>query len=86
MNFPTREQVERLRERYPPGTVLQLTADMPGERIHAGAIGEVIAVDDAGSIHMKWRQGGSLALIPGADSFRKIAPEKEKKRGHDHAR
>lgn len=86
MNFPTREQVERLRKRYPPGTILQLTADMQGERFPAGSIGEVTAVDDAGSIHMKWQDSGSLALIPGVDSFRKMQPEKEKKRGHIHER
>lgn len=31
-HFPSREQVQALRERYPPGTMIQLTADMQGER------------------------------------------------------
>ncbi len=32
-------------------------------------------VDDAGQIHMKWDTGGSLALIPGEDSFRTLTDE-----------
>ena len=27
-HYPNREQVQALRERYPPGTLIQLTADM----------------------------------------------------------
>ena len=29
-HYPNREQVQALRERYPPGTMIQLTADMEG--------------------------------------------------------
>ena len=32
-HYPNREQVQALRERYPPGTLIQLTADMHGERL-----------------------------------------------------
>ncbi len=85
-HYPTREQVQALRERYPPGTLLQLTADMDGERFQAGDIGKVVHVDDIGTIHMAWEKGGSLGLIPGEDSFRKIGPEKEKKRSGQHER
>ena len=73
-NFPSREQVQALRERYPPGTMIQLTADMQGERFRAGDIGKVTSVDDAGQIHLAWLKGGSLAIIPGVDSFREIEP------------
>lgn len=85
-HFPSREQVKAIREQYPPGTMIQLTADMKGERFQAGDIGKVTAVDDIGQIHMAWQKGGSLALIPGEDSFRKIGPVKEQKRGHQHER
>ena len=40
-HYPSREQVQALRERYPPGTLIQLTADMQGERFRAGDIGKV---------------------------------------------
>ena len=85
-HYPSKEQVQALRERYPPGTLVQLTADMQGERFQAGDIGKVTAIDDAGQIHLAWQKGGSLALIPGVDSFRKIDAEKEKKRGCQHER
>lgn len=84
--FPSREQVEYLRKQYPPGTLVQLTADMQGERFQAGDTGKVTAIDDAGQIHLAWQKGGSLALIPGVESFRKIDPEKEKKRSQQHER
>lgn len=74
-HFPSREQVQALRERYPPGTMIQLTADMQGERFRAGDIGKVTSVDDAGQIHLAWLKGGSLAIIPGVDSFREIITE-----------
>lgn len=85
-HFPSREQVECLRKQYPPGTIIQLTADMIGERFQAGDIGKVVHVDDIGTIHMAWQSGSSLALIPGVDSFRKISPVKEQKRSQQHER
>ena len=40
-HYPSREQVEYLRKQYPPGALIQLTADMNGERLQAGDIGKV---------------------------------------------
>ena len=37
--------------------------------IEPGAVGEVDFIDDAGNIHMIWRNGGSLSLIDGVDDF-----------------
>jgi len=85
-HYPSREQVEYLRKQYPPGTMIQLTADMKGERLQAGDVGKVTHVDDIGTIHTAWRSGSSLGLIPGEDFFHKIVTEKEKKRGHQHER
>lgn len=85
-HYPSREQVEYLRKQYPPGALIQLTADMNGERLQAGDIGQVIHVDDIGTIHMAWQNGSSLGLIPGEDSFRKIDSENEKKRSQQHER
>ena len=65
-------QIEHYKKAYPPGTCIELTADMVDENIPAGIQGTVITVDDIGSVHTAWDSGGSLAVIPGVDSFTKI--------------
>ena len=78
--YPTREQVENIRKRYPVGTriVLHSMSD-PYVHIPAGTKGTVVYVDDMGQLGMRWDTGSSLALIPGVDSFSK-EPQPEQKR------
>ena len=78
MKFPNKAYLENLRKQYPVGTKLQLSS-MRDEKypILPGTIGEVTHIDDLGSIHMKWQNGSSLAIIPEVDSFR-VAPAAEK--------
>lgn len=48
-----REQIERLKERYPAGTVVRL-GQMEGEhQMPSGMEGKVIDVDDIGQIHVE---------------------------------
>lgn len=49
--FPSREQVERLRQQYPKGTKIccDYMSDDP-RPIPPGTIGEVVGVDDAGKV------------------------------------
>ncbi|MGI6402887.1 MAG: DUF4314 domain-containing protein [Oscillospiraceae bacterium] len=78
IGFPTREQVERIKERYPAGTRIRLDyMDDPHAPIPPGTEGVVRAVDDAGQLVMHWDNGRSLSLIPGEDSFSVIEPEEE---------
>ena len=78
MKFPNKGYLEQLRKAYPTGTKIQLIS-MRDETypILPGTVGEVTHIDDAGSVHMKWKNGSSLALIPEVDSFR-VAPGAEK--------
>ena len=78
MKFPNKAYLENLRKQYPVGTKIQLIS-MRDEKypILLGTIGEVTHIDDMGSIHMKWQNGSSLAIIPEVDSFR-VAPAAEK--------
>ena len=77
MKFPNKEYLEQLRKRYPVGTKIQLIS-MRDEKypILPRTIGEVTHIDDLGSIHMKWQNGSSLALIPKVDSFKVVSAEK----------
>ena len=57
-----REQIERLKERYPAGTVVRL-GQMEGEhQMPSGMEGKVIDVDDIGQIHVEWENGSTLQL------------------------
>ena len=77
MKFPNKNYLEQLRKQYPVGTKIRLIS-MRNEKypILPGTIGEVTHIDDMGSIHMKWQNGSSLALIPKVDSFKVLEAEK----------
>lgn len=77
MKFPNKSYLAQLRKQYPVGTKIQLIS-MRNEKypILPGTIGEVTHIDDMGSIHMKWQNGSSLALIPEVDSFKAVVAEK----------
>ena len=83
--IPSREQVERLRQRYPAGTRIKLHSMDDAQAPPPGTMGTVVYVDDMGQLGIKWDTGSSLSLIPSVDSFSKVsAPEKEKqKRSRD---
>ena len=71
-----RDKIKQLRERYPKGTRVQLISmEDPYAPVPPGTEGEVICVDDEGSIHAKWSNGSTLALIPGEDSFCVLPPQ-----------
>ena len=70
MRFPSREQIAALRERYPHGTRVELLSMDDPQAPPMGTTGEVIGVDDAGQLLVRWATGSSLSLIPGIDSFR----------------
>lgn len=70
MHFPSKEQIAALRERYPRGTRVELLAMDDPQAPPAGTRGEVMGIDDAGQLLVRWETGASLSLIPGVDSFR----------------
>lgn len=69
MRFPSREQIATLRERYLRGTRVELLAMDDPQAPPTGTMGEILGVDDAGQILVRWETGSSLSLIPGVDSF-----------------
>ena len=77
MKFPNKGYLEQLRKQYPVGTRIQLIS-MRDEKypVLPGTVGEVTHIDDMGSIHMKWENGSSLAIIPEVDSFKVVGGSK----------
>ena len=77
MKFPNKEYIEQLRKNYPVGTKIQLIS-MRDEKypVLPGTVGEVTHIDDMGTIHMKWENGSSLAIIPEVDSFKVVGGSK----------
>ena len=60
--FPSRSQVELLRQTYPPGTRLVLEQMEDNWAVPPGTHGTVAYVDDAGQLGMKWDNGRTLFL------------------------
>ena len=86
-SIPSREHIELLRKRYPPGTRVGLQYMDDPQAPPPGTTGTVSYVDDMGQIGVAWDAGSSLSLIPGKDGFSKIpAPEKQKNRSHNRER
>jgi hypothetical protein len=75
MRFPTREVVERIREAFPAGTLVELVKMDDAQAPPTGTLGEVIAVDDIGSLIVKWKNGSTLNVIYGEDIVRKVKKE-----------
>lgn len=66
-------QIEHIKQSYPVGSKIQLTADMVGEQgMPSGLKGTVKYVDDIGSIGVAWENGRTLSLLPEEDSFKKL--------------
>ena len=69
MRFPNEKELAMLREKYPTGTRVQLISMDDEQAPPVGTIDEVMFVDDVGSVHVKWWNGSSLAVIPDVDSI-----------------
>ena len=70
MHFPSKEQIAALQERYPSGTRVELLGMDDPQAPQTGTMGEILGVDDAGQLLVRWETGSSLSLIPSVDSFR----------------
>ncbi len=70
-----KKQVERLREQYPQGTRVELIRMDDPQAPPVGTRGTVTAVDDIGTIHVKWDTGSSLGIAYGEDQCRVLVGE-----------
>lgn len=72
MRFPSKEQVERLRQQYPNGTRVEPLQMDDQQAPPIGTLGTVYGVDDTGSLLVDWDNGSGLNIIFGVDSCRKL--------------
>ncbi len=68
MPFISGEELLRLREKYKPGTRVELLHMDDIQAPPAGTRGTVRGVDDIGSIMVNWDTGSSLSVVYGEDS------------------
>lgn len=66
--------VKRLKEHYPCGCRVELVHmnDPFNTKVFPGEKGTVVAVDDVGTIHVRWDCGSSLGVAYGEDVCRKV--------------
>ena len=72
MKSITRDEVERLRQQYPAGTVVRLVRMDDIQAPSPGTKGTVRYVDDIGTIHVSWETGSSLGVVYGMDKIEKV--------------
>lgn len=76
--FVNREVIERLRREYPEGTRVELLCMDDVQAPPIGTKGTVLAVDDAGSLIMRWDNGSGLNVVfDGGDRVRKLNANKD---------
>lgn len=74
----SRGRIEFYKEHYPAGTRVQLDKMGDDPRpVPAGTKGTVVAVDDIGTLHVKFHNGRALGICPEVDSFHKISEQTE---------
>ena len=67
MRIPSRETIQALRDRYKPGTRVELLMMDDVQAPPVGTKGTVIGVDDIGSIMVNWDNGSGLSVAYGED-------------------
>ena len=77
MKMPNRNIIARLREQYPVGTRVALVSMDDRHAPPIGTKGTVLAVDDIGSLIMRWDNGSNLNVVYGEDVVRKLNEAEE---------
>mgnify|MGYP000240695181 FL=1 len=76
-----RQLVEKMREKYPPGTKVEVTSLCNEEdHLKPGMKGTVVGVDDQPALLVNWDNGSSLSLLIGKDHFR-VLPQQDESPG-----
>ncbi len=73
----TKRELEDLRATYKKGMTVQLDYMNDPQAPEVGTKGKIDYVDDAGTVHVNWDNGGSLGLVPSEGDCFHIIDEKE---------
>lgn len=76
MQFPSKDVVLSLRDKYPVGCRVELIHMDDPQAPPTGTLGTVIGVDDIGSIMVKWDNGCGLSAAWGVDVCRRVDSKK----------
>ena len=71
-NFPTKEQIARLRSHYPKGTRVELLKMCDPQAPPVGTRGTCLGVDDIGSLQVAWDDDSHLNVAFGEDIVRRV--------------
>ena len=72
MRTPSKETINRLRNEYPVGAIVELIRMDDPLAPAPGTLGKVVMVDDVGTIHVHWNNGSSLGVAYGEDLCRRV--------------
>ena len=72
MKIPSENELNRIRREYPVGTIIELIEMRDKFAPPVGTLGEVMGIDGAGDILMRWATGSRLKIILSEDRFRKL--------------
>lgn len=75
MRVISKVALQALRERFVPGTRVELVKMDDVQAPPIGTKGTVLYIDDIGTIHVAWDCGGSLGVAYGEDVCRVIQQE-----------
>jgi hypothetical protein len=79
MTFPNKEQVERVRQEYPKGTRIEVTAiSDPYSKLAVGSLGTADFVDDTGTLFCDFDNGEHIGLLYDVDGYRKVPTVSDK--------
>ena len=71
------EQVAQIKEEYPIGTKLKLIAmKYPQPTVPSGAVGEVVYIDNIGTLKIQWDNGRTFGIVVTDDKFEVMSKPK----------
>lgn len=68
----SKKDLEHLKKYFAVGSTVKLIYMDDAKAPKEGTLGEIIQVDDIGTIHIKWANGSKLGAIYGIDIIEKV--------------